>query len=185
MLSKTFFFILLFFIEFGFGCESLQVINVFNDDFKEGVMRYEQSFLKEKRENVVGKIFYSQPSKLKITTEEPFKSELIINGEFVYRTDIDLNETLRYKYEKIKKQIPAIIFLSDKEEACSQLKQQESLGFISDLEILQKGNAQIEINYVDQFSNPTRITLSNISLKAHSIEKIFEYNKLTDLIIME
>ena len=74
MLSKTFFFILLFFIEFGFGCESLQVINVFNNDFKEGVMRYEQSFLKEKRENVVGKIFYSQPSKLKITTEEPIRT---------------------------------------------------------------------------------------------------------------
>tara|TARA_B100001029_G_scaffold178602_1_gene185759 strand:+ start:3212 stop:3769 length:558 start_codon:yes stop_codon:yes gene_type:complete len=185
MLNKSIFLSLLFFAKLGFCCDSLQVINAFNNDIKEGVMRYEQSFLKENRENIIGQIFYSQPSKLKITTEKPFKSELIVNGEFIYRTDIELNETLRYEYEKIKNQIPAMIFLTDREKACSLLREQENQGFISDFKISQKGNAQVEINYVDQFSNPSRIILSNITHKAHNKERIFEYNKSTDLVIME
>ena len=57
----------------------------------------------------------------KIKTTKPSKTELIVNNQDVYRTDYDLNETIKYKLANIESQIPALLLLKSKKKVCNFL----------------------------------------------------------------
>ena len=60
-----------------------------------------QSFENSERSFVKGQIFYERPNLFKISTSKPTKTDLIVNGTEAFRTDYQLNETIKYELEKL------------------------------------------------------------------------------------
>jgi len=73
--------------------------------------------------------------------------ELVVNNEDVYRTDYDLNETIKYKLANIESQIPALLLLTSKKKVCRFLKNSQSSEFISDLNIISDNGSLKIISY--------------------------------------
>ena len=183
MLNKLF--LIFLFISFNvFTCTELNNLSIYNQDTKTISLKYTQSFEGINKTNVEGQVYFEKPHHFKIKTTKPSKTELIVNYQDVYRTDYDLNETIKYKLANIESQIPALLLLKSKKKVCSFLNNSRTSEFISDLKIISdNGNLKI-ISYRDQFGTNTQINFININLNDELDKKIFDYNKETTLIIL-
>ena len=183
MLNKLF--IIFFLISFNvFTCAELNNLNIYSQDTKTISLNYIQSFEGINRPNVVGEVYFEKPNLFKIKTTKPSKTELIVNNQDVYRTDYDLNETIKYKLANIESQIPALLLLKSKKKACSFLNNFESSEFVSDLNIISDSGSLKIISYKDQFGTNTQIDFINIKLNDELDKKIFDYNRETILVIL-
>ena len=184
MLNKLF--LIFLFISFNvFTCAELNNLNIYSQDTKTISFNYIQSYKGINKSNIQGQVYFEKPNLFKIKTIKPSKTELIVNNQDVYRTDYDLNETIKYQLENIESQIPALLLLKSKKNVCSFLNNSESSEFVSDLNIISdNGNLKI-ISYKDQFGANTQIDFINIKLNDELDRKIFDYNKETILVILD
>ena len=183
MLNKLF--LIFFLISFNvFTCAELNNLNIYSQDTKTISLKYIQSFEGINKLNVEGQVYFEKPNLFKIKTSKPSKTELIVNNQDVYRTDYDLNETIKYKLENIESQIPALLLLKSKKKVCSFLNNSESSEFVSDLNIISDNGSLKIISYKDQFGTNTQIDFINIKLNDELDKKIFDYNKETILVIL-
>ena len=184
MLNKLF--LIFFLISFNvFTCAELNNLNIYSQDTRTISLNYIQSFEGINRPNVVGEVYFEKPNLFKIKTTKPSKTELIVNNQDVYRTDYDLNETIKYKLANIESQIPALLLLKSKKKVCSFLNNSESSEFVSDLNIISDSGSLKIISYKDQFGTNTQIDFINIKLNDELDKKIFDYNKETILVILD
>ena len=115
MLNKLFLIIL--FVSFNiFTCAELNNLNIYSQDTRTISLNYIQSYRGINKSNVEGQVYFEKPNLFKIKTTEPSKTELIVNNQDVYRTDYDLNETIKYKLANIESQIPALLLLKSKKK---------------------------------------------------------------------
>ena len=183
MLNKLF--LIFFLISFNvFTCAELNNLSIYSQDTRTISLNYIQSFEGINRSNVEGQVYFEKPNLFKIKTTKPSKTELIVNNQDVYRTDYDLNETIKYKLANIESQIPALLLLKSKKKACSFLNNSESSEFVSDLNIISNNGSLKIIAYKDQFGTDTQIDFTNIKLNDELDKKIFDYNKETILVIL-
>jgi len=183
MLNKLF--LIFFFISFKiYTCTELNDLNIYSQDTKTISFSYVQSHEGINKSNVEGQVYFEKPNLFKIITINPSKTELIVNNKDVYRTDYDLNETIKYKLVNIESQIPALLLLKSKKKVCNFLKNAESSEFISDLNIVSDNGSLDIITYKDQFGADTQINIVNIKLNDELDKKIFDYNKETILVIL-
>ncbi len=183
MLNK--FFLILSFISFNvFTCAELNNLNIYSKDTKTISLKYIQSYEGINKSNIQGQVYFEKPNLFKIETIKPSKTELIVNNQDVYRTDYDLNETIKYKLANIESQIPALLLLKSKKKICSFLNNSKSSEFISDLNIISDNGSLKIISYKDQFGTDTQIDFINIKLNDELDKKIFNYNKETILVIL-
>ena len=183
MLNKLFSIFL--FISFNiYTCSELNNLNIYSQDTKTISLNYIQSYEGINKTNVEGQVYFEKPNLFKIITTNPSKTELIVNNQDVYRTDYDLNETIKYKLVNIESQIPALLLLKSKSKVCNFLNKSESAEFISDLNIVGDNGSLDVISYKDQFGTDTQISFVNIKLNDELDKKIFDYNKETILVIL-
>ena len=183
MLNKLF--LIFFLISFNvFTCAELNNLSIYSQDTRTISLNYIQSYEGINRSNVEGQVYFEKPNLFKIKTTKPSKTELIVNNQDVYRTDYDLNETIKYKLANIESQIPALLLLKSKKKVCSFLNNSESSEFVSDLNIISDSGSLKIISYKDQFGTNTQIDFINIKLNDELDKKIFDYNKETNLIIL-
>ena len=183
MLNKLF--LIFLFISFNvFTCTELNSLSIYNEDTKTISLKYIQSFEGINKSNIEGQVYFEKPNLFKIKTTNPSKTELIVNNQDVYRTDYDLNETIKYKLENIESQIPALLLLKSKKKVCSFLNNSESSEFISNLNIVNDNGSLKFISYKDQFGANTQINFVYIKLNDELDKKIFDYNKETILVIL-
>ncbi len=115
MLNKLSFIFL--FVSFNiFTCSELNNLNIYSKDTKTISLNYIQSFEGINKSNIEGQVYFEKPNHFKIKTTKPSKTELIVNNQDVYRTDFDLNETIKYKLKNIESQIPALLLLKSKKK---------------------------------------------------------------------
>ncbi len=183
MLNKLFLVILLFPLYIS-TCKELNNLNIYNQDTKTISLGYIQSFGGTKNSNIKGQIFFEKPSLFKIVTIKPSKTELIVNYQDVYRTDYELNETIKYKLEDIESQIPALLLLKSKKKVCNFLKNSRKSDFISDLNLISENESLKKLIYKDQFGVITQIDFFDIKLNDELDKKIFDYNKNSNLVIL-
>ena len=167
-----------------YTCVELDNLNIYSQDTKTISLKYIQSYQGIKKSNVEGQVYFEKPNLFKIITTNSSKTELIVNNQDVYRTDYDLNETIKYKLENIESQIPALLLLKSKRKVCNFLNNSESSEFISDLNIISDNGSLKIISYKDQFGTNIRISFVNIKLNDELDKKIFDYNKETILVIL-
>ena len=183
MLNKLF--LIFLFISFNvFTCVELNNLSIYNQDTKTITLNYIQSFEGLTKANVEGQVYFEKPNLFKIKTTKPSNTELIVNNQDVYRTDYDLNETIKYKLANIESQIPALLLLRSKKKVCNFFNNSESSEFISDLKIISENGSLKIISYKDQFGTDTQIDFINIKLNDELDKKIFDYNKETILVIL-
>ena len=183
-MQNKIFLILVFFPFHTFTCDELNNLNIYDQDTRTISLNYIQSFDEMNKSNVEGQVFFKKPNLFKIVTTNPSRTELIAINQDVYRTDYDLNETIKYKLVNIESQIPALLLLKSKKKACSFLKNTESSEFISNLNIVSANETLETISYKDQFGTNTQINFINIKLNDELDKKIFDYNKNTTLVIL-
>ena len=167
-----------------YTCAELNNLNIYSQDAKTISLNFIQSYEGINKTNVEGQVYFEKPNLFKIITTNPSKTELIVNNQDVYRTDYDLNETIKYKLENIESQIPALLLFKSKKKICSFLNNSESSEFISDLSIISDNGSLKIISYKDQFGTDTQIDFINIKLNDELDKKIFNYNKETILVIL-
>ena len=183
MLNKLF--LISLFISFNiYTCAELNNLNIYSQDAKTISLNFIQSYEGINKTNVEGQVYFEKPNLFKIITTNPSKTELIVNNQDVYRTDYDLNETIKYNLANIESQIPALLLLKSKRKVCNFLNNSETSEFISDLNILSDNGSLKIISYKDQFGADTQIKFVNIKLNDELDEKIFDYNKETVLVIL-
>ena len=183
MLNKLF--LIFFLISFNvFTCAELNNLSIYSQDTRTISLNYIQSYEGINRSNVEGQVYFEKPNLFKIKTTKPSKTELIVNNQDVYRTDYDLNETIKYKLANIESQIPALLLFKSKRKVCNFLNNSESSEFISDLNIVSDNGSLEFISYKDQFGTGTQINFVNIRLNDELDKKIFDYNKETILVIL-
>jgi len=183
MPNKLYLFV--FFFSFNiFTCTELNNLNIYNQDTRTISLNYTQSFKEMNKTNIEGQVFFEKPYLFKIITSRPSKTELIVNNQDVYRTDFELNETIKYKLKNIESQIPALLLLKSKEKVCSFLNDSKKSEFISDVYIIHDKERLNTISYKDQFGTVTQINFFNIELNEELDKKIFNYNKNTTLVIL-
>ena len=167
-----------------FTCSELNNLNIYSQDTRTISLNYIQSYGGINKSNVEGQVYFEKPNLFKIKTTKPSKTELIVNNQDVYRTDYDLNETIKYKLANIESQIPALLLLKSKKKVCRFLNNSESSDFISNLKIISDNGSLKIISYKDQFGSDTQIEFINIKLNEELDKKIFDYNKETILVIL-
>ena len=167
-----------------FTCAELNNLNIYSQDTRTISLNYIQSYGGINKSNVEGQVYFEKPNLFKIKTSKPSKTELIVNNQDAYRTDYDLNETIKYKLANIESQIPALLLLKSKKKVCRFLNNSESSDFISNLKIISDNGSLKIISYKDQFGSDTQIEFVNIKLNDELDKKIFDYNKETILVIL-
>ena len=183
MLNK--FFLIFLFVSFNiFTCSELNNLNIYSKDTKTISLNYIQTFEGINKSNIEGQVFFEKPNLFKIITLNPSKTELIVKDQDVYRTDFELNETIKYNLKNIESQIPALLLLKSQKEVCKFLKNSKNSEFISDLKIMSKNRNLKIISYTDQFGVITQINFLDIKLNDELEKEIFDYNKETTLVIL-
>ena len=183
MLNKLF--LIFLFISLNIStCVELNNLDIYSQDTKTISLNYIQSYEGINKSNVEGQVYFEKPNLFKITTTNPSKTELIVNNQDVYRTDYDLDETIKYKLVNIESQIPALLLLKSKKKVCNFLNNSEASEFMSDLNIVSDNGSLDVISYKDQFGTDTQISFVNIKLNDELDKKIFDYNKETILVIL-
>ena len=183
MLNKLL--LIFLFVSFNiFTCSELNNLNIYSKDTKTISLNYIQTFEGVNKSNIEGQVFFEKPNLFKIITSNPSKTELIVNDQDVYRSDFELNETIKYRLENIESQIPALLLLKSQKKVCAFLKNYENSEFISDLKIMSDNRDLKTISYTDQFGVSTEIIFLDIKLNEELEKKIFDYNKDTTLVIL-
>ena len=183
MLNKLL--LILLFVSFNiFTCSELNNLNIYSKDTKTISLNYIQTFEGINKSNIEGQVFFEKPNLFKIITLNPSKTELIVNNQDVYRTDFELNETIKYNLKNIESQIPALLLLKSQKEVCKFLKNSKNSEFISDLKIMSNNRNLKIISYTDQFGVITQINFLDIKLNDELEKEIFNYNKETTLVIL-
>ena len=167
-----------------FTCSELNNLNIYSKDTKTISLNYIQTYEGINKSNIEGQVFFEKPNLFKIITSNPSKTELIVNDQDVYRSDFELNETIKYRLENIESQIPALLLFKSQKKVCEFLKNSENSEFISDLKLMSDNRNLKSISYTDQFGVITQINFLNIKLNDELEKKIFDYNKETTLVIL-
>jgi outer membrane lipoprotein-sorting protein len=167
-----------------FTCSELNNLNIYSKDTKTISLNYIQTFEGVNKSNIEGQVFFEKPNLFKISTSNPSKTELIVNNQDVYRSDFELNETIKHNLKNIESQIPALLLLKSKKKVCAFLKNSENSEFISDVKIMSDNKKLKKISYKDQFGVITQINFLDIKLNDELEKKIFDYNKETTLVIL-
>ena len=167
-----------------FSCLELKNLNLYHEDTNTISLDFIQSFEALNKSDIKGKIYFDKPDFFKIFTLEPSKTDLIVNGKDVYRTDYELNETIKYDLLKIESQIPAFILFKSKKNLCNFLNESKKSDFISGIQIVSDDEKLKEISYKDQFGETTVIRFSKILINEKIDKKVFEYDRESNLIIL-
>ena len=172
------------------GSESL---NKFFDSKFSLSSDFNQSFVKDDKDPIEGSILLQRPNNLKITLKSPINSEILIDKNYIYQTDHDLDQTVRYDRNQMIDKIPAAILLLSSEQLCKFFQ----IDSCSDERCLlfSKDN-KLELVFFDKelksltFDSPnfdeSKINFENLSVMQKINDSAFSYNhKVADLLIFD
>lgn len=152
---------------------------------------FTQVFASDSRESVTGNILLKRPNFLKIILNTPLNNEVLINEQYIFQTDFDLDQTVRYDRKKMIEQVPAGIMLLSKKKFCKSIE----LEICNNKKcILKKSNTKIELVFDDEVLKSLSFKGSNLNdstiyfdnyVSALKInDSSFSYNhQVTDLLI--
>lgn len=172
------------------GSESL---NKFFDSKFSLSSDFNQSFVKVDKDPIEGSILLQRPNNLKITLKSPINSEILIDKNYIYQTDHDLDQTVRYDRNQMIDKIPAAILLLSSKQLCKFFQ----IDSCSDERCLlfSKDN-KLELVFFDKelksltFDSPnfdeSKINFENLSVMQKINDSAFSYNhKVADLLIFD
>ena len=172
------------------GSESL---NKFFDSKFSLSSDFNQSFVKDDKDPIEGSILLQRPNNLKITLKSPINSEILIDKNYIYQTDHDLDQTVRYDRNQMIDKIPAAILLLSSKQLCKFFQ----IDSCSDERCLlfSKDN-KLELVFFDKelksltFDSPnfdeSKINFENLSVMQKINDSAFSYNhKVADLLIFD
>ena len=172
------------------GSESL---NKFFDSKLSLSSDFIQSFVNDDKDPIEGSILLQRPNNLKITLKSPMNSEILIDKNFIFQTDFDLDQTVRYDRNQMIDQIPAAILLLSGERVCKSFQ----IDTCSNEKcLLINKNNKLELVFFDEilkslsFYSPnfdeSKINFENLSIMQKINDSAFSYNQqVTDLLIFD
>ena len=172
------------------GSESL---NKFFDSKLSLSSDFIQSFVNDDKDPIEGSILLQRPNNLKITLKSPMNSEILIDKNFIFQTDFDLDQTVRYDRNQMIDQIPAAILLLSSERVCKSFQ----IDTCSNEKcLLINKNIKLELVFFDEilkslsFYSPnfdeSKINFENLSIMQKINDSAFSYNQqVTDLLIFD
>lgn len=172
------------------GSESL---NKFFDSKLSLSSDFIQSFVNDDKDLIEGSILLQRPNNLKITLKSPMNSEILIDENFIFQTDFDLDQTVRYDRNQMIDQIPAAILLLSSERVCKSFQ----IDTCSNEKcLLINKNIKLELVFFDEilkslsFYSPnfgeSKINFENLSIMQKINDSAFSYNQqVTDLLIFD
>lgn len=172
------------------GSESL---NKFFDSKLSLSSDFIQSFVNNDKAPIEGSILLQRPNSLKITLKSPMNSEILINKDYIFQTDFDLDQTVRYDRNQMIDQIPAAILLLSSERVCKSFQ----IDTCSNEKcLLINKNNKLELVFFDEilkslsFYSPnfdeSKINFENLSIMQKINDSAFSYNQqVTDLLIFD
>ena len=152
-----------------------------------------QSFVNNDKAPIEGSILLQRPNNLKITLKSPMNSEILINKDYIFQTDFDLDQTVRYDRNQMIDQIPAAILLLSSERVCKSFQ----IDTCSNEKcLLINKNNKLELVFFDEilkslsFYSPnfdeSKINFENLSIMQKINDSAFSYNQqVTDLLIFD
>ena len=152
-----------------------------------------QSFVNDDKDPIEGSIILQRPNNLKITLKSPMNSEILIDENFIFQTDFDLDQTVRYDRNQMIDQIPAAILLLSSERVCKSFQ----IDTCSNEKcLLINKNNKLELVFFDEilkylsFYSPnfgeSKINFENLSIMQKINDSAFSYNQqVTDLLIYD
>ena len=152
-----------------------------------------QSFVNDDKDPIEGSIILQRPNNLKITLKSPMNSEILIDENFIFQTDFDLDQTVRYDRNQMIDQIPAAILLLSSERICKSFQ----IDTCSNEKcLLINKNNKLELVFFDEilkslsFYSPnfdeSKIIFENLSIMRKINDSAFSYNQqVTDLLIFD
>ena len=152
-----------------------------------------QSFVNDDKDPIEGSIILQRPNNLKITLKSPMNSEILINKDYIFQTDFDLDQTVRYDRNQMIDQIPAAILLLSSERVCKSFQ----IDTCSNEKcLLINKNIKLELVFFDEilkylsFYSPnfgeSKINFENLSIMQKINDSAFSYNQqVTDLLIFD
>ena len=172
------------------GSESL---NKFFDSKLSLSSDFIQSFVNDDKDPIEGSILLQRPNNLKITLKSPMNSEILIDKNYIFQTDFDLDQTVRYDRNQMIDQIPAAILLLSSERVCKSFQ----IDTCSNEKcLLINKNNKLELVFFDEilkslsFYSPnfdeSKINFENLSIMQKINDSAFSYNQqVTDLLIFD
>ena len=172
------------------GSESL---NKFFDSKLSLSSDFIQSFVNDDKDPIEGSILLQRPNNLKITLKSPMNSEILIDKNFIFQTDFDLDQTVRYDRNQMIDQIPAAILLLSSERVCKSFQ----IDTCSNEKcLLINKNNKLELVFFDEILkslsfyspnfNESKINFENLSIMQKINDSAFSYNQqVTDLLIFD
>ena len=172
------------------GSESL---NKFFDSKLSLSSDFIQFFVNDDKDPIEGSILLQRPNNLKITLKSPMNSEILIDENFIFQTDFDLDQTVRYDRNQMIDQIPAAILLLSSERVCKSFQ----IDTCSNEKcLLINKNNKLELVFFDEilkslsFYSPnfdeSKINFENLSIMQKINDSAFSYNQqVTDLLIFD
>ena len=152
-----------------------------------------QSFVNDDKDPIEGSILLQRPNNLKITLKSPMNSEILIDKNFIFQTDFDLDQTVRYDRNQMIDQIPAAILLLSSERVCKSFQ----IDTCSNEKcLLINKNNKLELVFFDEILkslsfyspnfNESKINFENLSIMQKINDSAFSYNQqVTDLLIFD
>ena len=170
------------------GSENL---NKFYDSNFSLTTDFTQSFIKNDRDPIKGNILLQRPDNLKITLKPPLNSEILINKDYIFQTDYDLDQTVRYDRNQMINQIPAAIMLLSSDQLCKFFQFESCFDGKC---LFVNNNSKLELVFSDEilksisFNSPnfdeSKINFENLSMMQKINDSAFSYNQqVTDLLI--
>ena len=152
-----------------------------------------QSFVNNDKAPIEGSILLQRPNNLKITLKSPMNSEILIINDYIFQTDFDLDQTVRYDRNQMIDQIPAAILLLSSERVCKSFQ----IDTCSNEKcLLINKNNKLELVFFDEILkslsfyspnfNESKINFENLSIMQKINDSAFSYNQqVTDLLIFD
>ena len=172
------------------GSESL---NKFFDSKFSLSSDFNQSFVKDDKDPIEGSILLQRPNNLKITLKSPINSEILIDKNYIYQTDHDLDQTVRYDRNQMIDKIPAAILLLSSEQLCKffqidSCSDERCLLFSKDnkLELVFFNKELKSLTFESPNFDESKINFENLSVMQKINDSAFSYNhKVADLLIFD
>ena len=172
------------------GSESL---NKFFDSKFSLSSDFNQSFVKDDKDPIEGSILLQRPNNLKITLKSPINSEILIDKNYIYQTDHDLDQTVRYDRNQMIDQIPAAILLLSSKQLCKffqidSCSDEKCLLFSKDnkLELVFFDKALKSLTFDGPNFDESKINFENLSVMQKINDSAFSYNhKVADLLVFD
>ena len=172
------------------GSESL---NKFFDSKFSLSSDFNQSFVKDDKDPIEGSILLQRPNNLKITLKSPINSEILIDKNYIYQTDHDLDQTVRYDRNQMIDKIPAAILLLSSKQLCKffqidSCSDERCLLFSKDnkLELVFFDKELKSLTFESPNFDESKINFENLSVMQKINDSAFSYNhKVADLLIFD